>query len=283
MVIRYSVPPEWYEGVFHDGASPCSAARPFSLLHSSRPKHAVLLIHGYAGYPGELVRPARDLYDSGFDCYVPRLPGCGTTGEDFMRSRRRDWKGVACNALGALNGMYERVDVVGHSMGASLAIEAAKEEGAGRLVLAAPAVAWPGMKPPRPHWQMRLFSLVRKRIPTPWHHQDEFVMHYDGAPCDDDYLGGQYWSWVYIRQIDELYSLMEEAAESLRSLDADILTITCGKDQIMGEKPAEAIMSSGRGRREHVHIPECTHYLFYDPDKAGEEKAVEAVKSFLAR
>ena len=206
MVIRYSVPPEWYEGVFHDGASPCSAARPFSLLHSSRPKHAVLLIHGYAGYPGELVRPARDLYDSGFDCYVPRLPGCGTTGEDFMRSRRRDWKGVACNALGALNGMYERVDVVGHSMGASLAIEAAKEEGAGRLVLAAPAVAWPGMKPPRPHWQMRLFSLVRKRIPTPWHHQDEFVMHYDGAPCDDDYLGGQYWSWVYIRQIDELYS-----------------------------------------------------------------------------
>lgn len=283
IAFRYSVPPEWYSGVYQDIASPCSAARPFSLIHEEGAKQAVLLIHGYAGYPGELVRPARDLYGKGFDVFVPRLPGCGTAGDDFIRSRRSDWRGTVINASRDLTGRYVSVSVLGHSMGASLAVEAAAAAGIRRVVLAAPAIAYEGMKPPKPLWQMKLFSFFRKRIPTPWHHQSEYVMYYENAPADDDYLGGEYWSWVYIRQLYELYSLMNEAAVTLSSLDADILSISCGKDQIMGDKPALSAVTSGKGRRVHVHIPECSHYLFYDPDKAGEEKAVQAVIDFLAR
>lgn len=280
---RYSVPMEWYSGVYQDIASPCSAARPFSLIHEEGTEKAVLLIHGYAGYPGELVRPARDLYEKGFDVFVPRLPGCGTSGKDFIRSRRSDWRDMVINASEDLTRRYASVSVLGHSMGASLAVEAAAAAGIRRVVLAAPAIAYDGMKPPKPLWQMKLFSFFRKRIPTPWHHQSEYVMYYENAPADDDYLGGEYWSWVYIRQIYELYSLMDEAAVTLSSLDADILSISCGRDQIMGDKPALSIGKAGKGERVHLHIPECTHYLFYDPDKAGEEKAVQAVIDFLAR
>lgn len=277
--MEYSVPFGWYEGVYQDSRTPFSAARPFSLVHEEKAGRAVLLIHGYAGYPGELVRPARDLYESGFDAYVPRLPGCGTSGEDFSRSRRNDWVRLAVNAAMDLRTRYSELYIVGHSMGAAIAVEAAAKASVKRLVLAAPAIG--SMKPPKPLPVIYLYSLLKKRIPTPWHHQSEFVMYYENAPADDEGLGREYWSWVYLRQIYELYRLVHEAGNVLSGLDADILTISCGRDMIVGERTAEEIAALGSGKREHVHIPECTHYLFYDPDKDGEEKAVRATVSFL--
>ncbi len=280
--IRYAVPPEWYEGVYHDGKSPCNAGRSFSLVHPVPSGRAVLLVHGYAGYPGELVRPARDLYAAGFDVFVPRLPGCGTCADDFIRSRRRDWVGVVRNALRDLKGKYGDVSLGGHSMGASVSIAAAAAEPVRSMVLAAPAIAYPGMKPPKPLWEIYACSLLRKRIPTPWHHQSEYVMYYENAPADDDYLGGQYWSWVYFRQLYELYTLMQEAEKALAGMDVPILAISGGKDQIMGEKPALHIMETGRGERQHLHIPECTHFLYYDPDKNAEDRAVKATVDWLS-
>ena len=283
IAFRYSVPPEWYEGVYQDVKMPCKAGRSFSLVHDEKTDRAVLLLHGYAGYPGELVRPGRDLFSAGFDVFVPRLPGCGTSGDDFSKVHRRDWTRVAENALHDLKGRYRTVYLLGHSMGAAAAVVAASVEPVDRIVLAAPAIAYPGMKPPKPFSQMLLFSLFRKRIPTPWHHQSEFVMYYEDAPADDEYLGAQYWSWVYIRQLYELYKLMYEASDALKNIDSDILTISCGKDQIVGDKSSLYVMETGKGQREHLHLPECTHFFFYDPDKKGEEKGVKAVVDFLAR
>ncbi len=282
IVFRYSVPPSWYEGVYQDPKAPCRAARPFSLVHKEGRSKAVLLVHGYAGYPGELVRPARELYEAGFDVFVPRLPGNGTTGEDFMRSRGKDWVGTIRNAAADLKARYQRLGILGHSMGAAIAVIVARELGIRRIVLAAPAISYDGQKPPKPFPVMYLFSLVRKRIPTAWHHQSEYVMYYEDAPADDDYLGGQYWSWVYIRQVYELMRLMKLSSKALQSIDADILTISGGRDRIVGSAPSEAVMRSGKGEREHLHIPECTHFVYYDADKGGEEKAVEASVRWLS-
>ncbi len=282
IVFRYSVPPSWYEGVYQDPKAPCRAARPFSLVHKEGSSKAVLLVHGYAGYPGELVRPARELYEAGFDVFVPRLPGNGTTGEDFMRSRGKDWVGTIRNAAADLKARYQRLGILGHSMGAAIAVIVARELGIRRIVLAAPAISYDGQKPPKPFPVMYLFSLVRKRIPTAWHHQSEYVMYYEDAPADDDYLGGQYWSWVYIRQVYELMRLMKLSSKALQSIDADILTISGGRDRIVGSAPSEAVMRSGKGEREHLHIPECTHFVYYDADKGGEEKAVEASVRWLS-
>ena len=281
--MEYTVPVTWYKGVYQDVKGAVSAARPFSFVHTEKAKKAILCLHGYAGYPGEMVRPATDISEKGFDVYVPRLPGMGTTGEDFMRSRRKDWLGVAVNAARDLKAKYDDVFIVGHSMGSALAILAAAECGIRRIVTACPAISYSGWKPPRPFSVMLLFSLLKKRIPTAWHHQSEYVLYYENAPCDDDYLGGEYWSWVYIREVYELMKLMKEADDALSSLDADILTISGGKDLTVGDKSSLEIMEKGRGQNKHVHIPECTHFLYYDIDKSGEEKAVSATLDWLLR
>ena len=121
MVYEYSVPNKWYKGLYKD-QQPCrSAARPFSLIHEQPTKECWLLIHGYRGYPGELVRPAVDLYDAGFDVFVPRLPGHGTCGNDFIRSCGDDWIGVIRNGINDLKNRYDKVNLLGHSMGTSIA------------------------------------------------------------------------------------------------------------------------------------------------------------------
>ena len=71
-------------------------------------------------------------------------------------------------------------------MGAALALLAAKEIPVERIVLAAPALSCPGIKPPKPLPVIYLYSLLRKRISTPWHHQSEYVLYYENAPADDD-------------------------------------------------------------------------------------------------
>ena len=281
MIFRYSVPPSWYEGVYQDRTAPCKAARPFTLSHKDGSDKAVLLVHGYAGYPGELVRPARDLYEKGFDVYVPRLPGCGTTGEDFMRSRASDWLGVAANAASDLSQRYSSFSMLGHSMGAALVILASGAVDCDRIVLASPAVSDPSQRMSPSPLSLTLLSLFRRRIPKDWAPDSSYVMYYEDAPADDAYLGREYWSWTYMRQSGELLSLMRKAGKSASSLKSPVLIISGGDDQVTGPQPADFL---DRTVPEHVlvRIPECSHFPFYDRDKKGEEKAVGAVLSFLS-
>jgi carboxylesterase len=85
--------------------------------HEKPVSQAVLCIHGFGGYPGELALPARYLYEAGFDVPVPRLPGHGTSQKDFDRTDRFDWVGAACDGLADALKRYEHVHLLGHSMG----------------------------------------------------------------------------------------------------------------------------------------------------------------------
>ena len=282
IIYRYTVPMAWYEGVYEDRKAPCKAGRPFTLKHKEGSDKAVLLIHGFTGYPGELVRPAEDLYGLGFDIYAPRLPGHGTTGEDFLRSDRRDWTAVAVNAARDLRKKYSTFYILGHSMGGALAVIAALQAGCDRLALAGPAVAYPGQKPPVPLPVIYLYSLVCKRKPNDWHNDPGYVMYYENAPADDLYLGSQYWSWLYPRQIHELLALMKETRPMIPSLSVDTLTVSGGLDTIIGEESSVYIAKAGKGHNKHVSIPGCTHYMFYDKDKDAENEAVKAVLDWFS-
>ena len=272
IVYRYSVPPSWYEGAYQDRTAPCKAARPFTLSHKEGSDKAVLLIHGYAGYPGELVRPARDLFEQGFDVYVPRLPGCGTTGEDFAGSSGKDWLAVAANAARDLRSRYRTLYALGHSMGTALLIIVSGSVRFDRIVLAAPAVS--EKKPP---FALKALSVIRKRVAKEWHPDPSYTLYYEDAPADDAYLGREYWSWNYIRQSYELLRLMHEAGVKASCIDVPTLIIAGGEDLVVGPEPALLLDKALSCSHLLLRIAECTHFPFYDRDKGGEEKAVKAV------
>lgn len=100
---------------------------------------ACLLIHGYCGSPFEMEPLAGPLRDAGFAVSNIRLPGHGTTVDDFLTTNFADWRAAADEAYHELAMRHKVVLAVGLSMGGTLALSlAARFPLAGVLSLAAP-------------------------------------------------------------------------------------------------------------------------------------------------
>jgi carboxylesterase len=85
----------------------------------------VLLLHGFGGSPGSLRGVAEWFEAHGASVRLPRLPGHGTSVEDLAARRWPEWAAEADAALSELSTRCERVAVLGHSMGAALALHLA--------------------------------------------------------------------------------------------------------------------------------------------------------------
>jgi len=107
-------------------------------------RDAVLLIHGFGDSPDTLRFLAADLHARGFSVYAPLLPGHGRTLEAFRASARGTWLNAARDAYANVAARYERVGVVGLSMGGALAVlVAADQPQVAALILLAPYIETP--------------------------------------------------------------------------------------------------------------------------------------------
>ena len=274
MVTGFSVPPSWYDGLYSDSCAPCGAARSFSMLHDPAPASAVLLIHGYAGYPGELVSPARELFCAGHDVFVPRLPGMGTCGRDFVSSSARDWQGLVDNASRYLLDRYDRLLVVAHSMGCLLAVLSPFSPEYSRAVLSSPAFS---LRTKVPRILLKGMLKAGKDAPVPWKSDPGYKLLYEGAPCDDGYLGREYWSHLYPGPFLELLKLQDDASRAISVYDVPTLVLLGTEDALAGIGD--------------VVLPPCarisyvdggSHYLYYDKNREAYAKAVSESVRFLS-
>jgi carboxylesterase len=81
-----------------------------------------LLIHGFTGTP-QNIRPLGDfLARRGLTVLAPRLPGHGTSVEDFERSGPEDWIATINTGLDQLKRTCSSVSAIGISMGGTLAL-----------------------------------------------------------------------------------------------------------------------------------------------------------------
>lgn len=270
-MLKYEVPTTWYDNCYLDKAPVIPAARSFSIIDGN--KKAVLLIHGYAGYPGELVRPATDLAKVGFDCYIPRLPGMGTSGEDFQASSCKDYFTLLDNALTDLKARYESVSLVGHSMGTLLAVIFAKKYQINDVVLASPAFKFKGVT----LFELKALAKVSPVIKKSWKSDPRFVMYYENAPQDDEALGKEYWSYLYVNKLIETLELAEKAKKVAKELTSNLLILTAQKDDLVDTKVGKFFTCQYKA----VMLTNATHFMFYDIDKQSEEKAVSETVSFL--
>ena len=277
---EYSVPEQWYQGVYHDRTQCRKAARSFSLLHEPKAGECWLIIHGYRGYPGEFVRPAVDLFQEGYDVFVPRLPGHGTCGKDFIRSHSKDWMGLASNAIADLKKRYSKVHLLGHSMGTAMAaVLACGDPEIGKIVYVSPSfenlqMPWPARV------ALRVLSPFTPKVNCHWHPSSKYHLHYEDAPCDEMYLGGEYWTWFFTRQLPEYYKLLKQGLKAIRKNAHEHLVICPGRDKVISLPSLELYKEAVGDGRNYVIVENGTHSLFYDKDPLAEESAVEAVISF---
>lgn len=283
VIYDYSVPTKWYEGLYKD-KQPCRpAARSFCLLHEQPAKACWLLIHGYRGYPGELVRPAADLFNAGFDVYVPRLPGHGTCGDDFVRSCGDDWIGVIRNAISDLKNQYGKVNLLGHSMGTAIAaISGCADSAVGKIIYVSPSFENLQMTPIS-RAVLKLLSPFTPKVRCKWHPSSKYHLHYENAPCDEMYFGTEYFRWYFTKKLGEYYRIMKKGLECVSAYPHEHLVICPMLDKVISVPSAE-LYRKGVGERENVvYIENATHSVFYDKDPSAEEMAVEAVISFAKK
>ena len=280
IIFEYSVPEPWYEGLYKD-KKPCRpSARPFRLLHEKPSEECWLLIHGYRGYPGELVRPAADLYAAGFDVYVPRLPGHGTCGADFARSCGEDWVGVIRSAISDLKKRYAKVNLLGHSMGTAIAaVLGCNDPGVGKIIYVSPSFENLQM-PPTARAVLKLLSPFTPKIRCQWHPSSKYHLHYENAPCDEMYYGKEYFQWFFTKKLGEYYRIMKQGLQCVSAYPHEHLVICPMLDKVISVPSTELYRKAVGERANVLSIENATHCVFYDKDPSAEEEAVAAVLSF---
>jgi carboxylesterase len=81
-----------------------------------------LVLHGFTGNPQSMRGLAEALAGAGLAVELPLLPGHGTSIEDMLPTRWKDWSTAAEDAYADLASRTRRVIVAGLSMGGTLAV-----------------------------------------------------------------------------------------------------------------------------------------------------------------
>ena len=82
----------------------------------------VVLVHGFTGSAFEVRYLGEQLARAGYSVRAPLLPGHGTSLADLDRTTWKDWTEAVERAVDAMRVRYQRVAVVGQSLGGLLAL-----------------------------------------------------------------------------------------------------------------------------------------------------------------
>lgn len=231
-------------------------------------EEAVLILHGYTGITDELSYFAHRLHSAGFTVALPRLPGHGTDGSDFLTTRAEDWYRKALDTYLDLKGRFRTVHWVGLSMGALLAILGMSQFRSGKLVLAAPALQV---------FDRRLFLTPLLRLLV--HRMVKKDYRFEGPP-EQAPIAEAYWKYNWPLQAAELYRLQRYAKRHLSLLRGKVLVLLGGKDDTVPPSVLELLK-----RRSHhcdvdsLTFPESGHVVLNDVER---EQVATAVIEWLS-
>lgn len=227
----------------------------------------VLFIHGFTGSPHDFEYMARKVHEAGFTVSVPRLPGHGTCGEDFLKTTANDWLRRAFDAYYDLKTVCKDVHIVGLSMGGVIALIMASILKPKKLVTLAAATHLVDNRIKI----ARFISLFKKKIPK------ESAQIYDDP--EYEFLNKEYWSFNWPKQAAELYRLVKMARKNITQIVSDTLVVAARNDNLVPLEAAQFIYSNVSSKKRKLLIFEQSgHVLSNDVEK---EAVTEAVINWL--
>lgn len=229
-------------------ATPRPGAEPFRFPGGS---DGVLMVHGFSGSPASL-RPMGEWFaGQGISVVGVRLPGHGTSVEDFRVHPWPSWVAAVEEGLGELRGACETVVVLAQSFGAALAVHAAVDhpDRVNGLVLISPYLF---------DWRLaavpvgRFFVREKKGVGDDIKKPQVTEVAYDRIP---------------IEAIRTMTRFMKIARRDLPKVQAPTLVFRPGEDHaIPRSNPRRVYEALGSTRKELVDCPNSFHAISLDND-----------------
>lgn len=100
--------------------------------------YCAILVHGFPGTPCEMRSAAEVLHNQGWTVHGLLLPGFGIEIHSLVDKSYTDWLSTILNTINQYKQKYDKVILVGHSMGGALSVQAAVSSDIDGLLLLAP-------------------------------------------------------------------------------------------------------------------------------------------------
>ncbi len=232
-------------------------------------KKAVLLLHGWTGWPGRLAPLAERLHEAGYTVVVPRLPGHGTSMRDMLETDASVWLRRAIDEYLDLSAQYPGAYVAGTSMGAILATIVAARFDVPRVALLAPAFR-------NTNRSIVLAPLLRRIIPRV---RGDWREDHETDPRARE-MGREYATYHYTAMAAEMLRMQRIGRRVLPALRAETLVVVSRSDQTVPLEVVELIARrSSAARLETVVVDRSNHHLAEHVDR---EIVAEAVVHWFA-
>lgn len=236
------------------GTGILKGAEPFCLPGTDEHK-AVLLIHGFTGTPYDMRGLGEHLAAHGYTAYAPLLAGHGTSARDLARTGWRDWLGSAETAYGELSAKYDKVYVVGHSMGGDLAINLAAERDTAGAVLLAPSIFYKGSYGPIPkETAVRYLTYIMVT--------DYFVKDMEDQTCLPGAADGRPTYRVYpVAGLRSFVELMRRTRDALPAVTEPVLVVQSKDDDMADESGPDYVMEHVSSADKRAVWADCSKHL----------------------
>jgi carboxylesterase len=236
---------------------------------------ACLLLHGWLTTPADFGDLPEKLDEAGWDIYAPLQAGHGTGPADLEGVTADDLLGTARQHYEELTSRYDRVALVGFSMGGTMATILAAEQPPHALVLIAPFFRvrhkWYYVLPART-WNAVLSPVLR------WAWRGRMGLHVNRREGRKEVL---LYTAFPTSAADGLFELRRRALEEADRdrLTRPVLLVYSEGDGVCDHRAAEEYLAGMPAAvKERAVFSRSDHHILHDHDREG---ATAAVVEFL--
>lgn len=222
-----------------------------------------LLLHGFTGNPSAMRPLGRLLAAAGLAVDAPALPGHATAVEDMVGVHWSDWLEAARRAFSSLATRCERVAVVGHSMGGTLACALAESRGD----VAGIALVNPLVEPPADEVRTGIHQLLEQGIE---------ILPGNGPDLADTSVAPPAYTGTPLAALLSLFEGVEEVALELAAIRCPVLLLSSRVDHVLPPTNGDLLMASVTGPAERVWLERSYHAAMLDYDRPQVEARITA-------